>query len=288
MLSILLLTAAVTLQPDFLVQTSWLADHTADSNVVVLDVTTLQGFAQGHIPNARRIDPKLLIVNRGRIPDELPPIDRLEALFTTAGIANARRIIIYSRDPLLATRAFFTLDYLGYGDRIAILDGGLQRWTAEKRPITREISSPAAVPFQAVINHATLVNKAELKDLISRNAVVLIDARPLAQVVGTERGKDIKRAGHIPSAKCLPWTANLQPDENRIDVLKPEAGLRSMYASFLPAGDEKIVVYCRTGMEGSMTYFVLRYLGYQPALYDGSFIEWNETEPVARAAKVRS
>lgn len=29
-------------------------------------------------------------------------------------------------------------------------------------------------------------------------------------------------------------------------------------------------------------------LGYQPALYDGSLIEWNETEPVARAAKVRS
>jgi 3-mercaptopyruvate sulfurtransferase SseA len=28
-------------------------------------------------------------------------------------------------------------------------------------------------------------------------------------------------------------------------------------------------------MQASMTYFVLRYLGYDVSLYDGSFIEWS-------------
>jgi len=49
--------------------------------------------------------------------------------------------------------------------------------------------------------------------------------------------------------------------------------------------DRPIVVYCRTGVEASMTYFVLRYLGFRPALYDGSFVDWNKTEPVARAMR---
>jgi 3-mercaptopyruvate sulfurtransferase SseA len=36
-----------------------------------------------------------------------------------------------------------------------------------------------------------------------------------------------------------------------------------------------VISYCRTGVEASMTYFVLRYLGLDPTLYDGSFVEWS-------------
>jgi hypothetical protein len=32
------------------------------------------------------------------------------------------------------TRLFFTLDYLGHDDQAALLDGGLDQWTREKRP----------------------------------------------------------------------------------------------------------------------------------------------------------
>ena len=110
MLSLVLFAAAATLQPNLLVSTSWLADHVKDPNVVVLDVATMQQFSQGHLPGARLIEPQHFIVDRGPIPNELPPVADLEALFTQAGIANADHIIVYSREPLLATRAFFTLD----------------------------------------------------------------------------------------------------------------------------------------------------------------------------------
>ncbi|MBV9067874.1 MAG: hypothetical protein JO093_14215 [Acidobacteria bacterium] len=42
------------------------------------------------------------------------------------------------------------------------------------------------------------------------------------------------------------------------------------------------IVYCRTGMQASMTYFVLRYLGYDASLYDGSFIEWSKAGEMIR------
>ena len=36
-----------------------------------------------------------------------------------------------------------------------------------------------------------------------------------------------------------------------------------------------VVTYCRTGVQASYLYFVARYLGYSPKMYDGSFIEWS-------------
>jgi thiosulfate/3-mercaptopyruvate sulfurtransferase len=62
------------------------------------------------------------------------------------------------------------------------------------------------------------------------------------------------------------------------------AELRRIYGA---AGVEQrrttTIVYCRSGMEASMTYFVLRYLGCDVSLYDGSFVEWTRGDdtPVA-------
>lgn len=288
MLSVVLFAVVATLQPNLLVTTSWLADHAADTNVVVIDVTTPQEYVQGHIPGARLIDQKDLILNHKAMgfSDDLPSTRTLERVFTRAGIADAQHIVIYSRDPLLATRAFFTLDYLGYGNRIAILDGGFPKWTAENRHVTTEAPVYAAVPFKIERNRAALITKGEVKNLLKMKDVVLIDARMPKEFVGTEPGKGVTVSGHIPTAKCVPCSANLEFNDQQITVYKSEADLRGMYTSLTPAESRKIVVYCRTGLEASMTYFVLRYLGYQPALYDGSYVDWNKTEPVARAASV--
>jgi thiosulfate/3-mercaptopyruvate sulfurtransferase len=41
------------------------------------------------------------------------------------------------------------------------------------------------------------------------------------------------------------------------------------------APDRDIVVYCPTGVQASHLYYVARYLGYSPRLYDGSYLEWS-------------
>ena len=55
-------------------------------------------------------------------------------------------------------------------------------------------------------------------------------------------------------------------------------------ARFITNRDARVVVYCRTGMDASVPYFVLRSLGYDVALYDGSYAEWSRDRslPVAR------
>jgi thiosulfate/3-mercaptopyruvate sulfurtransferase len=71
-------------------------------------------------------------------------------------------------------------------------------------------------------------------------------------------------------------------------VLKPEAELRRMYAEAQAAPGRPLVTYCRTGMQSSFDYFVAKYLGYEPSMYDASFYEWSlkdlpaETSPQLR------
>jgi thiosulfate/3-mercaptopyruvate sulfurtransferase len=45
------------------------------------------------------------------------------------------------------------------------------------------------------------------------------------------------------------------------------------------------VTYCNSGVQASQTYFVLKLLGYDVRLYDGSFSEWSQAKdaPVAKS-----
>ena len=66
-------------------------------------------------------------------------------MLEAVGVSTSSRIVIYG-DPLAAARLFFTLDYLGGGDRAALLDGGLPGWKAEGLPLSLEPWHGAARP----------------------------------------------------------------------------------------------------------------------------------------------
>jgi len=47
-----------------------------------------------------------------------------------------------------------------------------------------------------------------------------------------------------------------------------------------------VVSYCHSGVQGAYDYFIAKYLGYDAALYDGSFQEWsNATETQVATGK---
>jgi thiosulfate/3-mercaptopyruvate sulfurtransferase len=196
-------------------------------------------------------------------------------------VGNWKRIVIYSRDPLLAARAWFTLDYLGHGSRVSILDGGFEKWTSEKRTVSTSAMAAQAMPFTVAPRASSLVAMRELQSLLRRRGtidekIVTIDARPPLAYRGDVPGLGIKRGGHLPDAVNIPWTANLATQHP--PVLRDETALRQMYESAGIDRNAIVITYCRTGMEAALTYFVLRYLGYDATLYDGSFIEWSASD----------
>src|ERR1019366_2826707 len=125
--SALYVCAAPATRQDMLVSTDWLSKHLTDANVVVLQVSANRNaYDAGHIPGARFVGLPELVVTRDGIPNELPPVADLKKVLEAAGVSDDSRIILYSDVSVLpATRAYFTLDYLGHGDQAALLDGGL-------------------------------------------------------------------------------------------------------------------------------------------------------------------
>ena len=276
----LLLTLTIATQNPMLVSTEWLAEHAGLSRVIVVEVGDDFTYAKGHIPGARLLRWENLVVERDGLANELPSGEQLESLFTSLGIGDTTRVVFYSREPLKATRAWFTIDYLCHGHRASVLDGGLQKWIGEGRPLSREWPEVKAAKFTSFLNPATTIAFDRLRALVQKRGkldvpLVVIDARPTMQFLGIEAGKDIDRSGHIPGAINIPWTTNLMPDEKRF---RTREELLAMYDGANLTHDSILIAYCRSGVEASMTYFALRYLGYDVALYDGSFLEWSGKE----------
>lgn len=271
MLLLALLTAGVIGGLDQQVVTpEWLEQNLGDPYVVVVEIGPQAAIERPHIPGAHFIAIDSIVKREGWPPDELPPVDQLRQAFENAGVGDEGRIILYSEVPLYATRAWFTLDYLGQGDRTAILDGGFARWQREKRPVARQRIRPMAKTFTPYPDPARVVSLTEMREAMQQGAVV-IDARPGEEFSGVRRGGSVARRGHVPGARCQPAQSNLAKNGS---FLSAEA-LRVKYAQLIAGKDQRVIVYCRTGMEASMPYFVLRSLGYDVALHDGSFAEWS-------------
>jgi len=263
------------LRPEMLVTTAWLAEHLLDPDLVVLCVnSTPEFYSKGHIPGARQIKLSDIAVTRDGIPNELPSVESLQQVFAAAGVSNSSRIVLYGeRLNLQAARAYFTLDYLGLATHAALLDGGIDRWVAEDRPLSTETPSIKAATLRASPRPEILVDTSAMRDLTQKKtgSVTLLDARPAKEFTGEQLSEDVAKAGHIPGATSLFWMDMLVSRQN--PVLKPEAELRRMYAEVHAAAGRPLVTYCRTGMQSSFDYFVAKYLGYEPSMYDASFFE---------------
>jgi thiosulfate/3-mercaptopyruvate sulfurtransferase len=270
--------AAPKLRPEMLVTTGWLASHLKDPDLVVLCInSTPEFYAKGHIPGARQIKLREIAVTRDGIPNELPSVGMLQQAFSAAGVSNDSRVVLYGeRSNLFAARAYFTLDYLGLAGRASLLDGGIEKWTAERRPLSTETPVVKAASLKIAPRPEILVDTAAMQNLAVKKleAITLVDARPSKEFTGEQLSEDVAKAGHIPGAKSLYWMDMLVSRED--PVLRPEAELRRMYSQMNASADQPLVTYCRTGMQSSFDYFVAKYLGYEPSMYDASFYEWSQ------------
>jgi thiosulfate/3-mercaptopyruvate sulfurtransferase len=259
---------AAALDHPMLVSADWLAQHLRDPLTVVVEVGSRSDYDSGHIPGARFIARDEIVADCDGVPNEVVNDEVVVTAFTRAGVGDARRMVLYSRDPLLAARTWFTLDLLGHGARASLLDGGWEQWTAANYEVSTKPAPFHTEPFSVLPLPSSRVSFEEMRNLVVRRGrmgakFVSIDARPPMRY----------SEGHIPDAVSIPWTANLSTEHP--PLLRDRDTLRQMYESRGIARDAIVVTYCRTGMEASMTYFVLRYLGYDVALYDGSWVEWS-------------
>jgi thiosulfate/3-mercaptopyruvate sulfurtransferase len=261
-----------------LVSTDWLHQHLHARGLTIIEIGDRGSYEQSHIRGARFVALRDLLVTRDGVPNELPHIEELERTLSEAGVPPRGRIVLYGRDVLNTARAFFTLGYLGRGEDVSILDGGWTKWATEQRPISTGPPNVSRTLFLAVPDVTVLVRLGAMRMLVdatpwTASKLVIVDARSPQQYFGMEAGADIVRPGHLPGAVNVPWQRNLTSGE--LPIFQSAETLRRIYRDAGVDDGASIVTYCRTGMQASVTYFVLRYLGRDVRLYDGSYAEWS-------------
>jgi thiosulfate/3-mercaptopyruvate sulfurtransferase len=257
-----------------IVSTGWLASHLNDQSLVLLEVGDKKDYDAGHIRRAQFIQLSDLSKPRGQgLILELPPVDQLKATFEKLGVTDKSRIVVYfGKDWVTpAARIYFTLDYLGLGDRTSILDGGLPAWRAENKPVTAEIKTPKPGKFTPRPKPNLVVDVEWVKANLKKPGVAILDARASKFYTGAEAGQ-MPRAGHIPGAKNIPFSSLVEDSNNKFK--SPET-LRQLFTAEGVTSRDSIATYCHIGQQASLLYFVARYLGYNAHLYDGSFDDWS-------------
>lgn len=237
--------------------------------------TNEAAYEEGHLEQAQFLPLSDILVEHDGIPAELPPIDRLTALFESYGMPGNGRVVIYSdaslgdMEALAAARAYLTLDVLGH-PYVNIVDGGLAALVDAGAGLSTEPASGQIAELDLGSPNDNLIVDS---DYVHEHGahVLLTDNRPPAQFSGEDPGPDIERPGHIPGAVNLFWKDFL--DEK--GLLKPIDELAQMWEDAGHTAGTEVVTYCRTGMQASYGYAVAKHLGLDVKMYDGSYIDWS-------------
>ena len=272
---------AATAAGGLLTTTTDLAAAASDPQLVVLHVADRAPlFEEGHIPGARFLRYADFAVNGAdELGSELPAPDLVQRVFRALGVSGGSRVVLYGTSPVVAARAFFTLDAMGHS-RVSLLDGGLAAWRAEGRRIESGPAPPAPPgDFTPVLNAARLSSAQAIQQLVPAGGIALVDVRPDPEFLGTDGGMGGEHAaGHITGARQLPWNTLVGADGRFL----PRDQLAAKLASAGATGAKPVVAYCMVGMRASVVYFVARHLGYDARLYDGSIVDWSRRRlPVA-------
>ena len=261
---------------EVLVDTQWLAEHLSNDKIRIVEVATNpQAIPTEVIPGTVLWNPFTDLM----LPDFKVNFDKtnIEKLLSRSGIANDSIVIVYGEVAAIGGWIFWLLKIFGHQD-VRILDGGRNKWIAEKRPLAPV--KPVANPTQYHAQEADFNLRVLFEDVrksTNQSDSVIVDVRTPQEYSGEwfydKPPENDERAGHIPGAVHIHYDSALNED----GTFKPVEELRNIYESKGITADKKIIPYCAVGARSAHTWFVLKYLlGYPNVFnYDGSWNEWS-------------
>jgi len=277
--------------PGTLVNPEWLAERLTQPDLQVVDIRgyvktedlgngrqraeyvgARDEYERGHIPGSVFIDWTTDIVDPDNdIKAQLAPAGRFAEAMSRRGIGDGSDVVVVDHSGgHFATRLWWALKYYGH-DRVAVLDGGFNRWKALSLPLTDELPQIQRRQFTPRERPSLRVEAEELLARIGERSHLIVDARDPAQYTGAIRRGD--RGGHVPTAVNV-WAKSLVNDDG---TWKSDAELRDILEAGGVRPDLPVVAYCNGGVTATAVLFALDRVGYESwANYDGSWNEWGE------------
>jgi thiosulfate/3-mercaptopyruvate sulfurtransferase len=161
---------------------------------------------------------------------------------------------------------------MGHED-VAVLNGGLKKWKAEGHPL--EDGMPMRRferHFTPLQNEGLIRDMHDIKDIVQKQHIQLVDARSAARFEGSEpEPRPGIRSGHIPGSRNVPSATVINAD----GTLKSRDELLAIFHAAGIDPKAPVVTTCGSGVTASILSLALAVVGQtNAAVYDGSWTEW--------------
>ena len=268
-----------------LVETDWLYEHLDDSDLRILDCSVMyrdgeagkrtyfsgeEHWARGHVPGSVFVDFLADLNTREPIPFNMPPVDEFAEKMESIGVGDDNRVVLYDNsNHAWAARVWWMLRVIGF-DGASVLNGGLQKWTAEGRPVSTEATRYPRGVLTVRHRPELMVDKRRILSSLNDDGVTLINALTPAEYRGTVNR--FPRAGRIANSVNVDCESLVDPDTR---AFLPNDELRAIFRSVGALSGNRVITYCGGGVAASADALALTMLGVQGvAVYDGGLIEW--------------
>lgn len=270
----------------FVVSAAWVEKNLGAPEFRVVDAAwylpaqnrnAAEDYAAGHIPGAVFFDQDVIADQSSGLPHTIPSPAEFADAVGRLGIADTDTIVVHDGPGIFsAPRAWFLFRAMG-ARRVYVMDGGLDGWKKEGRPLTTDLPEPAPAIFHAHFDPRLVTSLAAMKDIVAAATIQIADARGAGRFAGTEpEPRAGLRSGHMPGARNLP--ATVFSESGRFKTL-PELR-KTIEAAGIDLA-QPVVTTCGSGITAAIITLALTSLGHQEnSLYDGSWTEWGSLDDV--------
>lgn len=269
----------------FLIETDELAALLDSPDLVLLDATAgavkvadqelaaNQAWALAHLPGSRWLDQKVLSDPASPYPYVALKSAALAAALQAQGITDGKQVVVYSASGYgWAARVWLLLNSIGF-ESVRILNGGLQKWRAEGRPLLSGDEAPQPdvnATLSVTRERVRFAGLEQVRQAVEQAQPRIVDALSPAQYRGEVAGK-YGRDGHIATALNVPAALLIDAD-NRF---KPVAQIQAIFQDAGVARGESLITYCGAGIAGSIDAFAALQAGWDEVrVYEASLVEW--------------
>lgn len=269
-----------------LVSTQWLADHLSAPDVRVVDASfsldptknPRADYEERHIPGAVFFDIDDIADTSSPYKHTLPAPEVFSAKVRRLGLGDGNHIVVYDSNggATAACRVWWMFRLFG-ATNVSVLDGGLDKWQAEDRPL-EDLPPPARERhFTARVNTTLARSADEINAGLATKRDQVIDAR----AAGRFRGEDpeprpVTRQGRIPGSLNLPFPQFINPESKTFK--NPEA-IKEIFDAAGVDLSKPSVASCGSGVTACVIAMAAYLVGKTDmAVFDGSWAEWGMRE----------
>ncbi len=239
------------------------------AGLCVVDLRSAEAYAQGHIPGAAHGSAALLNRSEKPVGGLMPEAAAVNTFLQEIGANLGDQIIAYDAGlETAAGRLMWVLDAYGY-EAGSWLNGGFRAWQAGAHPTSTDSAQVSSGNLSLSLIGDNVISAEGLIAKLGATNLAVLDVRSAGEYLGT----DVRSAqgGHIPGAKHLEWTAQLDQqgqllNDAQLQQQLDEAGIDKQ---------DTVVVYCQTHQRSAVTYVALKHLGYTDVrALDGAWSNW--------------